>query len=67
MEQCQYCEKHYEYVWSAPNKTWEKVTGIIDDGGLSCMKCFDDIARQKGIVLYWDCRDTGFKFDDEGG
>lgn len=52
-EHCQICKKEYKYVWSVPDKLWEKVTGIKNGSGLRCIECFDIEARKKGIYVYF--------------
>jgi hypothetical protein len=52
-EHCQVCGKEYSYVWSVPDKLWEKVTGIKNQSGLRCIHCFEQEADEKGIIIYW--------------
>lgn len=54
LEKCQRCGLRYPTVWMAPNELWVRVTGT-EGSGLRCMSCFDQEARQNGIVLYWYC------------
>ena len=35
----------------------KKVTGIKNGSGLMCPRCFDKLARDKGILLFWDCQE----------
>lgn len=60
MEHCQKCGIPYETVWRAPDNLWGKVTGHNDGGGLLCIQCFDKMAREQGIFLYWECESRRF-------
>lgn len=55
METCQNCNKKYEIVWNVSDTLWTIVTSRNDGGGLLCMECFDELAREKDIILYWEC------------
>jgi len=66
LELCQQCKRRYRIVWNAPDDMYRKVTGLEDLSGLFCIECFDDMARSKGIELYWSCNKEGFK-EGEGG
>jgi hypothetical protein len=54
MEVCSICKKAYRTIWTAPDELWKKLNGGYE-GGLVCIGCFDRIAREKGLVLYWEC------------
>lgn len=59
-EKCQICGTNYLAVWKAPNSLWLKVTGYEESSGLMCPQCFDALAREKGIGLYWVCAESEF-------
>lgn len=59
-ERCQRCHELYDFVWYAPDELWERVTGITDGSGLFCPGCFDLMAAEKGIMLYWECAEGAF-------
>jgi hypothetical protein len=54
MEVCCICKKEYKTVWTAPDDLWKKLNGG-NDSGLICIGCYDSIARENGLVLYWEC------------
>jgi len=58
-ERCRNCGKLYLTVWRAPDRLWELVTGKKETG-LLCPICFDRLARQKGIELYWECEENKY-------
>jgi len=57
-EHCQICGieygEEYGYIYSVPDKLWEKVTGIKNGSGLRCIHCFSREARDKGIYIQWN-------------
>jgi len=59
-EICWRCKQGYETVWRAPDVLWSAVTGKLDGSGLSCPGCFDILARDQGIELYWACNANQF-------
>ena len=59
-ELCRNCNHRYLTIWRAPDDLWKKVTSIQDESGLLCPKCFDKLARDKGIDLYWNCNKGKF-------
>jgi len=59
METCQICKKGYQTVWSAPDNLWKKLNGN-NEGGLICLNCFDRIAKENGITLYWECAENEY-------
>ena len=54
METCKRCKKEYSTVWSVPDFLWEMVTEIKDGSGLLCVNCFDELACEKKITIYWE-------------
>lgn len=59
-EKCQRCHSSYPYVWHAPDDLWKSLTGITDGSGLFCITCFDAMADNKKILLYWSCARDAF-------
>ena len=59
-ERCQVCGMNYLIVWKAPDSLWLELTGRRDGSGLICPQCFDILAREKGIELYWVCAESEF-------
>ncbi len=53
-EHCQRCGRAYLTVWRASDELWQAVTGRTDGGGLFCPECFEAMAREKRISVYWD-------------
>lgn len=51
-EKCEHCGKRYLTCWLAPDYVWHAVTGH-DEEGLLCPNCFDEMARNKGVILAW--------------
>lgn len=52
-EICCFCGAGVNLVWWCPyNDLWAKLTGW-EDGGLSCIHCFDKLARTAGVFLNW--------------
>jgi hypothetical protein len=50
-ERCHSCGRTYsETVWRADDELWRKVSGGF---GLLCPRCFDDRAKQLGLMLTW--------------
>lgn len=54
MEVCCICKKAYQTVWTAPDGLWKQLNGG-NEGGLMCIHCFDKLARQSGLNLFWEC------------
>lgn len=59
METCSICKKEYHTIWTAPDELWKKLNNG-NEGGLICLGCFDKIARENGLVLYWECAAGGY-------
>jgi len=55
MEKCHECKKEYSEVWACSDDLWAIVSGRHDGRGLVCMKCFEKMANDKNITLYWEC------------
>jgi hypothetical protein len=51
-ERCQRCGRLYRTVYHAPDLLWKRVTGKTGNG-LYCPHCFDSMAREQGIELFW--------------
>lgn len=54
-ELCRRCNRRYPTVWQAPDDIFQQVTGITNGSGLLCISCFDVMAREKGVILFWNC------------
>lgn len=52
---CQRCHKQFSEVWSAGDDLYAIVTGKLDGEGIFCPKCFEKMAKRKGIQLHWKC------------
>lgn len=61
-ERCQKCNSPYMTVWWAPDDLWEKVSGSYN---LLCPRCFDAMARGKGVYLHWGCKAEEYPLDTE--
>jgi len=56
-ERCHICGAAYDTVWWADKDVWEAVTGGYDGGGgLYCIPCFENMARERGIAIQWACQ-----------
>lgn len=55
-ELCQRCRRQYVLVWDAPDDLWATVSGHPQGNGLLCPDCFDELAREGGIFLHWECK-----------
>lgn len=55
MEKCKRCKKRVYFVWRASDDLWSIVSEKRDGSGILCPKCFELLARKKGIPLYWEC------------
>lgn len=54
-EICTICGRAVEVVWwCEDNLLWEELTDYKNGGGVLCVRCFDDRASNKGIVLNWN-------------
>lgn len=59
-EKCQRCGKRYLTVYHVPDDVWAKIRPNKHDpdgdlyGGLLCPSCADALARNIGIILYWE-------------
>lgn len=62
METCKICEKQYLAIWRCPDELWAKVlrTSIRNGLILICPECFNRMAKEKGIELYWECAQSKF-------
>ena len=60
METCQRCGQVYETVWDTGDEMWERVTGETNGSGLFCPACFEKMARELDIDLYWECAEECF-------
>ena len=58
-EKCDNCDKYYESVYRVSDDLWLKIYGK-SESGLLCPMCCDAIARQKGILLYWEARENEY-------
>ena len=54
---CERCGEEIAVVWYAPHELWRRISGHNDDGGRLCMRCFDALAEEQGILLRWTCED----------
>jgi len=63
-EQCQNYGKLYSTVWRAPDRLWTRITGKKQNG-LLCPSCFDKLAHDLGIELYWECAENGYPTEKE--
>lgn len=54
-ERCECCQCPYTTVWRAPDTLWQRLTGRTDGAGLYCPECFDGLAEDMGVALYWEC------------
>ena len=59
-EKCQKCGSRYLTVYYVSDDLWQRVTGIKDGSGLYCPNCFDKMAREKHIELYWTAKQGDF-------
>ena len=59
-EKCMNCGYRYLMVYRVPDSVWERVTGRTNGSGLLCPRCCDDIARKKGIWLFWEAAEGEF-------
>lgn len=50
-EICQRCGFQVAVVWRASDELWERIVGR--PGGVLCVKCFDELCKQRGLFLYW--------------
>ena len=51
VEFCHRCGLLQPVIWHAPDALWEQVS---EDWGVLCPKCFDELARRKGVpLLVW--------------
>jgi len=57
-EICQKCGKPYLTVYNIPNEIWIKISPKKSEGGLLCISCCDELAREQQIVLYWQAKET---------
>lgn len=53
-ERCQECGELYDAVYRVPDRIWWVITGRDDGGGLLCPACCDRMARDAGLILYWE-------------
>ena len=53
-EKCMNCGLRYSTIYRVPDDIWERITGRSDGSGLLCPRCCDALARDKGIILYWE-------------
>ncbi len=54
VEACQRCGREQPLIWWCEDKAlWQEVTGC-GEGGVFCPTCFDKLADEKGILLYWE-------------
>jgi len=53
-ERCQNCGNHYLAVYSVPDSVWEKVSPRRSHGGLLCLDCCDNLARDMGLSITWE-------------
>lgn len=51
-ELCERCGRPYPLWWCDDGDMWRHVAGHVH-GGLLCLACFDQRARQRGIHLMW--------------
>jgi hypothetical protein len=58
MEKCDSCSEKYEQVWTTSIYLWNKIS---EDNDFLCIKCFDILAKSKGIIIYWEGLDQGGK------
>ncbi len=49
-ECCEFCGQPYP-LWHAPDDLWGDLMG--GPGGLCCIRCFDWLARRRGLWLRW--------------
>lgn len=52
-EFCEACGVVYSAIWLTEDAIWREVTG--EDEGMLCPRCFDGMADEAGILLYWEC------------
>jgi len=60
MEKRQICKNRFSTVWSVDDETYKKITDIQDGSGLFCISCFEHLARQKNIILYWQAKQNEY-------
>jgi len=58
MEKCVRCKKKFGLIWQIDDDIWKKVQGENNDN--LCANCFDEMARQKGIELYWEATEKEY-------
>jgi hypothetical protein len=51
-EICYRCGRGVDVVWHAPDELFWRVNG--SDVGCLCVGCFDLMAEQQGLVLFWE-------------
>lgn len=52
-EICCYCGGKVGVVWWCQDSDlWSRLTGW-EDGGISCVDCFDSLAQKAGLLLQW--------------
>lgn len=53
-ERCCFCGWKVEVVWWCDDQVlWETVTGYQNGSGITCVKCFDKRAYEKGLPIKW--------------
>lgn len=52
-EHCDVCGFPYQTVWRVSDTIWEQVIGDLNIN-LICPSCFDVIAREIGLELFWE-------------
>jgi hypothetical protein len=60
-EKCQRCGKRYDTVYTLPDYIWRKISPKGSLSGMLCPECADEIAREKGIVLYWTANENDYR------
>lgn len=53
-ETCCDCGNEHGYVWHCSDALWIRVWGN-NDGGILCVPCFEERARELGVSLWWEC------------
>lgn len=51
--QCKICSIKYTYEWNVPDYLWRVVTGRSDSNHDMCIDCFDILAEEMDVTIYW--------------
>uniref|UniRef100_A0A6M3XNS9 Uncharacterized protein n=1 Tax=viral metagenome TaxID=1070528 RepID=A0A6M3XNS9_9ZZZZ len=52
---CHNCKRKFREAWKCSDDLWVIVSERHDGRGILCIRCFEKMAQEKGIDLYWEC------------